>query len=234
MAGGIPAVMNRIADDLRRDAPTVSGRTIGQIAAEAQILDEKVIPARENAAMPEGGTVALFGGLAPEGAVVKQSAVSPQMRTFSGPARVFDSEADCLAAIREQRLAEGEVLVIRYEGPKGAPGMPELLAVTMALDLYGFSRVGLVTDGRFSGATSGPCVGHVSPEAYDKGPIALVRDGDEITIDIPNRRLDVRLSSAQMQSRAAAWKRVEKEAPSGYMRRYRRLVSSAAKGAVLS
>jgi dihydroxy-acid dehydratase len=183
--------------------------------------------------MPEGSTVILTGSLAPEGAVVKQSAVAKDMLVFSGKAHVFESEHDCLKAIREKSIQEGEVVVIRNEGPKGGPGMAETLAVTLGLEMAGFKRVALITDGRFSGATTGPCIGHVSPEAYVGGPIAAVRDGDEIFIDIPARKLEVKLSDEEIRNRLKGWKPVEREIPSGFMRRYVRLVSSAAKGAVL-
>ncbi len=232
-AGGIPAVMKVLAGDLHLDALTVSGRSVAQVVEAARVLDESVIPPRDRPRLPQGGTVALFGSLAPEGSVIKQSAVSPEMRVFEGPAAVFESEADCLAAIRENRLSDGSVLVIRNEGPKGAPGMPEMLAVTMALDLSDLKRVALVTDGRFSGATAGPCVGHVSPEAFAGGPIALVRDGDKIALDIPGRKIDLLVSESELAARRASWKPVLREAPPGYMRRYRRHVGSAAKGAVL-
>jgi dihydroxy-acid dehydratase len=155
------------------------------------------------------------------------------MKKFSGPARVFDSEASFLASIRAGTLNDGEVAIIRYEGPRGGPGMPETLAATMALELHGYSRVALVTDGRFSGASAGPCVGHVSPEAYVGGPIAAVNDGDIITIDIPARSIEVDLSEDELRSRLEGWKPVEREIPQGFMRRYVRLVGSAAKGAVL-
>ena len=232
-AGGIPAVMKILKDDLHLDALNVTGKTVGDIVNEAAVLDSDVIPDRNNAHIAEGGTVILFGNLAPEGSVVKQSAVSKDMLAFIGKARVFDSETDCLTAIREMTLNEGEVLVIRYEGPKGGPGMPEMLAVTMGLDLGGYERVALVTDGRFSGATSGPCIGHISPEAYEGGPIAIIRDGDEISIDIPNRKLEVRLSEEEIKDRLKTWKPLKREIPPGYMRRYVKTVSSAAKGAIL-
>ncbi len=232
-AGGMPAVMKRLADDLHLDLPTVAGLTVRQIVEQAQVKNPAVIPDKANAFRHEGGTVILFGNLAPEGAVVKQSAVADDMRTFTGPAHVFNAEAECLAAIREKALHEGEVLIIRYEGPKGGPGMPETLAVTMGLELAGFKHVALVTDGRFSGATAGPCVGHVSPEAAAGGPLALVRDGDEITIDIPNRRLDINLSEKQIADRLKGWSPVVREIPQGFMRRYVKSVSSAARGAVL-
>ena len=233
VAGGVPAVMMRLADDLHLDALTVAGKTIGDVIQGSAVLDEEVIPDKANAHLPEGSTVILTGNLAPEGAVVKQSAVAPDMLVFSGKARVFESEHDCLKAIRERSIQEGEVLVIRNEGPVGGPGMPETLAVTLGLEFSGCKRVALITDGRFSGATAGPCVGHVSPEAYVGGPIAAVRDGDEISIDIPGRKLDVRLSDKEIKSRLDGWTPAEREIPPGFMRRYVKLVSSAAKGAVL-
>lgn len=232
-AGGIPAVMKELADDLHMDALNVTGHTVAEVVAEARVTDERVITTRERPYQPEGGTAALFGNLAPDGAVVKQSAVAEEMRKFEGRARVFESEAECLAAIREKVLEDGDVAVIRYEGPKGGPGMPETLAVTMGLELHGYSRVALVTDGRFSGATAGPCVGHVSPEAYDGGPIAAVRDGDVILVDIPNRRLEVKLTEGEIKSRLVGWRPPKRDIPSGYMRRYVRLVGPASRGAVL-
>jgi dihydroxy-acid dehydratase len=233
VAGGVPAVMRRLEDDLHLDALTVAGDTIGDVAKAGAIMDEDVIRDRANAYLPEGSTVILTGNLAPEGAVVKQSAVAPDMLVYSGKARVFESEHDCLKAIRERSIQEGEVVVIRNEGPKGAPGMPETLAVTLGLEFAGFKRVALITDGRFSGATAGPCIGHVSPEARVGGPIAAVRDGDEISIDIPARNLHLRLSDEEIRSRLAVWQPMEREIPPGFMRRYVKLVSSAARGAVL-
>ncbi|MDD1769696.1 MAG: dihydroxy-acid dehydratase [Methanomassiliicoccales archaeon] len=233
VAGGVPAVMSRLADDLHLDALTVAGNTIGDVVRRGAILDEDVIRDKASAYLPEGSTVVLAGNLAPEGAVVKQSAVAPDMLVYSGKARVFESEHDCLKAIRERSIQEGEVVVIRNEGPKGAPGMPETLAVTLGLEFAGFKRVALITDGRFSGATAGPCIGHVSPEARVGGPIAVVRDGDEISIDIPTRKLELRVSDEEIKSRLARWKPTEREVPPGFMRRYVKLVSSAARGAVL-
>ncbi|HEY5531400.1 MAG TPA: dihydroxy-acid dehydratase [Candidatus Anoxymicrobiaceae bacterium] len=232
-AGGVPAVMKVLADDLHLDAVVATGATWGDILPGVTVLDTTVIPPRDRPHRPEGGTVVLFGNLAPEGAVVKQSAVEDDLLSFTGPARIFDSESDCLAAIREKGLNEGEVVIIRYEGPKGGPGMPETLAVTMALPLNGYNRVALVTDGRFSGASSGPCVGHVSPEAYVGGPIAALRDGDSVTIDIPGRRLEVAITDDEIRERMETWEPLEPDLPPGYMRRYVRLVSSAARGAVL-
>jgi dihydroxy-acid dehydratase len=232
-AGGVLAVMKVLADDLFLDARTVTGEKLGDVLTRAGVLDENVIRPRNKPFYPEGGTVVLFGNLAPEGAVVKQSAVDPEMHRFVGRARVFEDEAECLAAIREGNINDGEVLVIRNLGPKGGPGMPETLAVTMGLDLAGFKRVALVTDGRFSGATSGPCVGHVSPEAYVGGPIAAVRENDKIAIDIPGRTLELRIPDEEIQSRLKDWNPKPRKVPAGYMQRYIRMVSSAAKGAIL-
>jgi len=233
IAGGVPAVMKRLSDNLHLDAATVSGKTIGQIAAEAMILNEDVIRTKENPFYHEGATVVLKGNIAPDGAVVKQSAVQQDMLVFTGKARIFESEHDCLKAIREKTITGGEVLVIRNEGPKGGPGMPETLAVTMGIDLAGIKDVALITDGRFSGASVGPCVGHISPEAYEGGPIAVLMDGDEILIDIPGRRIEAKLTDDEIKNRLKSWKRFEKEVPDGFMKRYIKHVSSAARGAVL-
>lgn len=232
-AGGIPAVMKVLAGDLNLDALTVTGKTWEEVVREAQVFDETVIPPRDKPYLPEGGTVVLFGNLAPDGAVVKQSAVAPDMRTFTGKARVMDSEADALRALREKLIQEEEVIVIRNEGPKGGPGMPETLAVTLALITSGLKRVALITDGRFSGATSGPCVGHISPEAYVGGPIAALRNGDQIEIDIPNRKLEVKLSDEEIRQRLQGFKPIKKEVPPGFMQRYIKYVGSAAQGAIL-
>jgi dihydroxy-acid dehydratase len=233
VAGGIPAVMKMLGENLHRAPLTVSGMSIGDIIDQAEVKNPAVIPDKAHAFMSEGGTIALFGTLAPEGAVVKQSAVAEHMRVFTGPARVFNAEADALQAIRNKTLNEGEVIVIRYEGPKGGPGMPETLAVTMGLDLAGFTNVALVTDGRFSGATAGPCIGHVSPEAACGGPIAVIQNGDIIKIDIPARRLDIDLKPEEITRRLGAWKPLLKHIPPGYMQRYVKMVGSAAQGAIL-
>lgn len=233
MAGGIPAVLKRLEGDIHTDCLTVTGQTWKDILPWVEVKDERVIPPRNKPFLPEGGTVALFGNLAPEGAVVKQSAVIPEMRTFSAKAKVFESEADLLKAFREKKVEDNIVIVIRNEGPKGGPGMPETLAVTMALDLSGLKRVALVTDGRFSGASYGPCVGQVSPEAFVGGPIAAVKDGDEITIDIPNRKIEVKLSDEEIRNRLKNFAPQKRDVPTGYMRRYVKYVTSAAKGAVL-
>lgn len=233
MAGGIPAVLKRLEKDIHTDCLTAAGQTWKDILPWVEVKDERVIPPRDKPFLPEGGTVALFGNLAPEGAVVKQSAVIPEMRTFTAKAKVFESEADLLKAFREKKVEDNIVIVIRNEGPKGGPGMPETLAVTMALDLSGLKRVALVTDGRFSGASYGPCVGQVSPEAFVGGPIAAVRDGDEITIDIPNRKIEVKLSDEEIRNRLKNFTPQKREIPRGYMQRYVKHVTSAAKGAIL-
>jgi dihydroxy-acid dehydratase len=232
-AGGVPAVMKRLHDMLDLDCMNVSGQKLADIVSDAQIADESVIPPLDKPRLPEGSTVILYGNLAPEGAVVKQSAVDPSMRTFTGRAMITDGEQEALDALQAGRIEEGTVMVIRYEGPKGAPGMPEILAVTLQLVMTGLKKVALITDGRFSGATSGPCVGHVSPEAYVGGPIGLLEDGDEITIDIPNRSISVNLPDDVLEKRRKSWEPIQKPVPPGHMRHYRKLVGSAAKGAVL-
>jgi dihydroxy-acid dehydratase len=232
-AGGVLAVMKRLRDDLHLDCMTVTGRRIGELIDEAEVLDETVIRTKENPVLPEGGTVILKGNLAPEGAVIKQSAVIPSMKTFEGKARVFEGEEDATAALQNCEICPGTVVVIRNEGPKGGPGMPEMLSVTAIITIMKLERVALVTDGRFSGATDGPCVGHVTPEAYTGGPIAILRDGDTVCIDIPNRTLSVALTQAEIEQRIKNWQRVEKPTTSRYLRLYRKLVGPASGGAVL-
>ncbi len=234
-AGGIPAVLSRIKDHLHLDCLTVSGKPIGKIIRKAEVFDNEVIRPLDNPVYPEGGTVILKGNLAPEGAVVKQSAVYNQsMLKYEGPAKVYNSEKDAINALAAKEIPNGTVIIIRYEGPKGGPGMPELLALTASLMLLrDMDRVALITDGRFSGATSGPCIGHVCPEAYQGGPIAVVSDGDLIKIDIPNRKVDVALSDAEIQNRLKSWHPIKKEVKSKLLLKYRALVTSAAKGAIL-
>lgn len=232
-AGGIPAVMKVLADNLHLDALNVTGRTFQEIVNDAVIYDEDIIPPKEKAHLPEGGTAILYGNIAPDGAVIKQSAVNAEMMVFKGKALVMDAEADVLKAFRDGAIKEGQVIVIRYEGPKGGPGMPETLAVTMALESSGLKKVALITDGRFSGASAGPCVGHISPETYMGGPIAALQNGDEITIDIPNRKITVDLSDEEIKSRLKGFIPIRRPVPAGYMQRYVKYVSSAAEGAVL-
>ena len=232
-AGGIPAIMKRMKNSLD-DIMTCSGKLISQIANEAQILDENVIRDPKNAYHKEGGIAILKGNLAPEGAVVKQTAVSAAMMKFKGKARIFDSEELCMQAIMAGKIKKGDCVVIRYEGPKGGPGMREMLSPTAAIVGMGLADdVALITDGRFSGGTQGPCIGHISPEAFVGGPIAALQDGDEISIDIPNRKLEVNLTAEEISSRLSKWKASEPKEQEGYLSRYAKFVTSASEGAVL-
>ncbi len=233
-AGGIPAVMKRFYNDLN-DGLSVSGLSIKEIAKKAEICDEDIIRTKENAYHREGGIAVLYGSLSPNGAVIKQSAVSEKMMQFRGKAKVFDSEEVAMKAIMNSQIKEGMVVVIRYEGPRGGPGMREMLAPTAALVGMGLGEsVALVTDGRFSGGTQGPCIGHVSPEAMVGGPIAMVEDGDEIVIDIPNRKLDINITEELLAKRKAKWTPPKPKIAQGMLARYARCVTSADKGAVLA
>jgi dihydroxy-acid dehydratase len=232
-AGGTMGVMKVLKDDLNLDCMLVNNMKLRDILEFVLIKDETVIPPRDRPFRKEGATAVLTCNLAPEGSVVKQSAVIPEMLKFTGPARVFESEHDALAAFREKTIRDGTVMVIRNEGPKGGPGMPETLATTLAMDVSGLTHVAMITDGRFSGGSAGPCIGHISPEAADGGPIAALRDGDEIAIDIPGRTLSVKLTDAEIKKRVAEFKPPKREVEASFMRRYIKLVSSAAKGAVL-
>ena len=233
-AGGIPAVLKRLKHKLNNTL-TLSGKKIFEIADEAEIFDEEVIRPLNRCYHKEGGIAVLFGNLAPDGAVVKQSAVSPAMMKFTGPARVFDREEEAMQAILNKKIKRGEVMVIRYEGPAGGPGMREMLAPTSAIVGMGLAEsVALITDGRFSGGTKGPCIGHISPEASAGGPIAILKDGDIISIDIPKRKLEVKLSKQEIEKRFKFWKPIAPKIKSGYLARYSKLVSSADKGAILA
>jgi dihydroxy-acid dehydratase len=233
-AGGIPAVLKRLKKRLSNTL-TLSGRKIFNIAQAACVFDEEVIRPLSRPYHKEGGIAVLFGNLAPEGAVVKQSAVSARMMRFTGKARVFNREEGAMQAILNRTIRKGEVIVIRYEGPAGGPGMREMLAPTSAIVGMGLEEsVALITDGRFSGGTKGPCIGHVSPEAAAGGPIAILKNGDIITIDIPNRRLDVDLSKSEIEKRLRSWKPIQPKIKTGYLARYSKLVSSADKGAILN
>ncbi|PMQ01469.1 MAG: dihydroxy-acid dehydratase [Dictyoglomus sp. NZ13-RE01] len=235
-AGGIPAVLKELLKGnlIEPNALTVSGKTIGEIAKSAEIRDRNVIKPLEEPYAKDGGIVILYGNLAPEGAVVKKSAVSPKMLKHEGPARVFDSEESAIKDIYGGKIKRGDVVVIRYEGPKGGPGMREMLGPTSALAGMGLDEdVALITDGRFSGGSRGSAIGHISPEAAEGGPIALLRDGDIIEIDIPGRRLNVKVSDEELENRRKNWKPVKKEIEFSYLRRYAKLVTSASKGAVL-
>lgn len=232
-AGGIPAVMKRLKRLLRNNI-TVSGKDLFQIVKEAEIYDDEVIAPLHRPYHPEGGISVLKGNLAPDGAVVKQTAVSQEAQRFSGKARVFDSEERAMNAILSKRIKKGDVVVIRYEGPKGGPGMREMLGPTAAIVGMGLSEeVALITDGRFSGGTRGPCIGHISPEAAAGGPIAILEDGDIIDIDIPRRKLNVRLSQQVMKSRLSKWRPKATKVKEGYLVRYAKFVTSADRGAIL-
>lgn len=231
-AGGVPAILKRLIDHIE-DAPTVNGRSVLEIAKGATVRDENVLRPLDNPYHRQGGIAILKGNIAPMGSVIKQAAVSPKMMVFSGKARCFDSEKDATDAIKSGRIVSGDVVVIRYEGPKGAPGMPEMLAPTSIIQGMGLGEtVALITDGRFSGATRGGAIGHVSPEAYEKGPIAALRDGDIIDIDIPNRKLDVRLTDEEIKARLADVKVVDRPV-TGVQRKYRKLVTNGVNGAYL-
>ncbi|MDI6758707.1 MAG: dihydroxy-acid dehydratase [Candidatus Omnitrophota bacterium] len=233
-AGGIPAILKRLKTKLN-NTQTLSGEKIYQIADSAQIIDDEVIRSFKRAYHKEGGIAVLYGNLAPDGAVVKQAAVSSKMMKFSGSARVFNREEEAMQAIMDKKINKKEVIVIRYEGPSGGPGMREMLAPTSAIVGMGLAdSVALITDGRFSGGTSGPCIGHISPEASLAGPIAILKDGDIINIDIPNRKLEVELSESQIKERFKNWKAIAPKIKTGYLARYAKLVSSADKGAILS
>jgi len=233
-AGGIPAVMKELRQFLHLNAITVTGKTVEENIKDAVIYNREVIRPLDNPVHKEGGIAILTGNLAPKGAVVKITAVSPKMLRHRGPARVYDSEEEAMKAILDGEIVDGDVIVIRYEGPKGGPGMREMLSPTAAIAGMGLSEsVALITDGRFSGATRGPCIGHVSPEAAEGGPIAILEDGDIITIDIPERRLDVELSDEEMRRRFANWKPKPPKIGWGYLQRYSCLVGSADEGAML-
>jgi dihydroxy-acid dehydratase len=232
-AGGIPGVLKRLRK-LLSNTITVNGKTIHQIADEAEVFDEDVIRSLDQAYHKQGGIAILKGNLAPGGAVVKQSAVSQNMMQFEGTAIVFDSEEEAMKAIMGGTVKAGHVVVIRYEGPKGGPGMREMLSPTSAIAGMGLSEsVALITDGRFSGGTRGPCIGHVSPEAMEGGPIAVIRNGDRINIDIAQRKMAVMLSDREITKRMKAWKKPSPKITRGYLSRYAKLVSSAAEGAIM-
>jgi len=233
-AGGVPAVLKRLKSKLN-NTMTLSGQRIFEIADKAEIFDEEVIRPFSRAYHKQGGIAVLFGNLAPDGAVVKQSAVNSKMMRFSGRARVYNREEEAMSAILNRKIKKGDCIVIRYEGPAGGPGMREMLAPTSAIVGMGLSEsVALITDGRFSGGTKGPCIGHISPEAASRGPIAVLKDGDIITIDIPNRKLEVKLTKAEIEKRFKSWKPVPPKIKTGYLARYSKMVSSADKGAILA
>ncbi|MBM4018995.1 MAG: dihydroxy-acid dehydratase [Planctomycetes bacterium] len=231
-AGGVPAIMKRLKKNLY-NCMTVSGRTTHRIAGAARVFSDELIRPLDRPYHAEGGIAILRGNLCPDGAVIKQSAVASQMRRFTGKARVFDGEQACNDAVLDGRIRAGDFVIIRYEGPAGGPGMREMLAATAALKGLGMAdKVYLATDGRFSGGTHGPCIGHVSPEAAAGGTIALVRDGDEIRADIDRRLLELRVPAAELARRRKAWKKPEPKIKTGYLARYARHVTSASTGAI--
>lgn len=233
-AGGISAVMTRLSEKglIRTNTITVTGGPIGERMGIPPSNDEVIRPL-DNPYSPKGGISVLYGNLAPEGAVVKTSATSPEMFKHSGPARVFDSEPDAYQAVINGKIKPGDVVIVRYEGPRGGPGMQEMLGVTMAIAGLGLDKsVALVTDGRFSGATRGASIGHVSPEAAEGGPIGLVREGDLIEIDIPAGKISVAVSAEELGQRKAGWKPPKPKINTGYLRRYARMVTSASSGAI--
>jgi len=234
-AGGISAVMKELKAVLNLEARTVSGKSVAEIIAGSRSGDGRVIRSVADAYSATGGICVLFGNLAPEGAVVKRAAVVPEMMVHRGPARVFDCEEEATAAIMGSNIKSGDVIVIRYEGPKGGPGMREMLTPTSLLSGMGLDKeVALITDGRFSGATRGAAIGHVSPEAASRGPIAALRDGDIIKIDIPNYKLEVELSDKEISQRLVQLAQFEPKVKTGYLRRYAEKVCSASTGAVFS
>ncbi len=234
-AGGIPALMNEMKSTLDLDLPSVTGKTLRENVAGCGISNTEVIRPLNNPLAPEGGIAVLYGNLAPKGAVVKQSAVNPKMMAHSGPAVVLESEEEVRDYLSAHKAKPGDVLVIRYEGPKGGPGMRELsIPAAMLVGMGLGDSVAMVTDGRYSGASRGPCIGHVCPEAADGGPIAFVRDGDIIDIDIPNRKLALRVSEAELNSRRSNWRPKAPKAGGGFLDIYSRMVSGADEGAVLN
>ena len=234
-AGGVPAVMKEIKEVLNLEARTVSGKSVAEIIAGSRFVNRKVIRSVDSAHSVSGGICILFGNLAPEGAVVKRGAVAPEMMVHRGPARVFDSEEEATTAIMDGKIESGDVVVIRYEGPKGGPGMREMLTPTSILSGMGMDKeVALITDGRFSGATRGAAIGHISPEAACRGPIAALKDGDIISIDIPGYKLEVELDDSEISRRLAGLAEFESRVKAGYLKRYAERVSSASTGAVFS
>jgi dihydroxy-acid dehydratase len=235
LAGGIPAIMHELSGLLKLKANTILGKPLGDIAKKAKVKNREVIRPLSQPYAPTGGISILFGNLAPDGSVVKSAAVAPEMLVHRGPARVFNSEEEATTAIMKGEFKSGEVIVIRYEGPKGGPGMREMLAATSLLSGMGMDKkVALITDGRFSGGTRGAAIGHVSPEAAEKGAIAALRNGDIISINIPDHKLEVELSPKELKQRLASLPSFEPKIKTGYLKRYSDKVSSASTGAVFA
>ncbi|MCK5679358.1 dihydroxy-acid dehydratase, partial [bacterium] len=237
-AGGVPAIMKTLAQQglLNEDALSVSGKPIGEIISDPSVTvkNHETIRPFDNPYHATGGLAILSGNLALDGAVVKQSAVADEMLEHQGPARVFNSEETAFSAIINQQINPGDVIVIRYEGPQGGPGMREMLSPTAALAGIGLDKeVALLTDGRFSGGTRGAAIGHISPEAYAGGLLGLVEEGDQIKIDIPGRTLELLVAESELTKRKLDWRKPEAKIKKGYLARYARQVGSAAKGAVM-
>jgi dihydroxy-acid dehydratase len=234
-AGGMSSILNELRKrKLLRIAKTVSGNDIRKLVKDSEIKDKDVIRPKGKEYMKSGGLAVLKGNLAPDGAIVKKSAVSPKMIQHTGKARTFDSEESAVKAILGKKIKKGDIIVIRYEGPKGGPGMREMLTPTSAIAGMGMDEsVALITDGRFSGATRGASIGHVSPEAAEGGPIALVKDGDKIEIDIKNNKLNVLISNEELEERLKKWKKPAPKVKKGYLALYQKLVSSASEGAII-
>ena len=233
-AGGIPAVLSRLSVKIKNNI-TVTGRQIKDNIKGAVVYDDDIIRPLDKPYHKEGGIAVLTGNIAPDGCVVKQSAVSKSVMTFVGTAVCFDSEEAAMKAIMSEKIKLKSVIVIRYEGPKGGPGMREMLAPTAAIAGMGLSKeIALITDGRFSGGTRGPCIGHISPEAATGGPIAIIKDGDLVSIDIPRRKIELKLSKSEIEKRMRMWKPRSPKIKTGYLSRYARFVESAAKGAIVT
>lgn len=236
-AGGISAILNelsKVPNILTLDRLTVTGKTLGENIKNSQIKNKNVIKSIESPYSSKGGLAVLFGNLAPEGSIVKTAAVNPKMLVHKGSARIYESQDEALAGIRNKEIQAGDVVVIRYEGPQGGPGMPEMLAPTSEIMGMGLGdKVALLTDGRFSGGTRGACIGHISPEAAEKGPIAALKNGDIISIDIPNKILEVELTDNEINKRLKLIPDFEPKIKKGYLARYSKMVTSASKGAVL-
>lgn len=232
-AGGIPGVMKTLEDKLDTGVVTATGKSLKDNLMGVKVYDREIIRPLDNPVHETGGIALMKGNLAPNYGVAKMAAIDPAMWVFTGTAKCFDDEADSLDAIHGGRVKNGDILIIRYEGPKGGPGMREMLAATSAIVGYGLDRVAILTDGRFSGASRGPCIGHISPEAAVGGPIALVKDGDRISINVPERLLHLEVSEEELKLRKAKWKPRKPKVTKGYLARYAKLVTSADRGAVL-
>ena len=234
-AGGIPFLLYELKDFINTKSMNVSGKSIGEIISNVNYVNNEVIRKADNPYRKEGGIAVLFGNLAPNGAIIKSSGVSSSMMKFKGTAAVFDSEESAMENISKGKVKEGDIIVIRFEGPKGGPGMREMLAPTSQIVGMGLGeKVALITDGRFSGGTRGPCIGHISPEAQEGGPIALIKNGDKIEIDIPDRKLSIDVSEAELNERKNQFTKKPKKIDYGYLSRYAEIVSSADEGAIVN